>query len=114
MYHKALALASVGDYEGAEAIFASNQAGSAGQTRRGVIARAEILGQLGRNEQALALLTDSFGASSDPELDGLVAALQVLGLVVAEDRAVSEVCRRFEAVPQLLKNVQYSRISTLD
>ncbi|BDY16766.1 MAG: hypothetical protein CMN13_03730 [Roseobacter sp.] len=81
LYHKALALASVGDYEGAEAIFASNQAGSAGQTRRGVIARAEILGQLGRNEQALALLTDSFGASSDPELDGLVAALQGEGQV---------------------------------
>ena len=81
MYHKALALASVGDYEGAEAIFAANQSGSAGQTRRGVIARVEILGQLGRNEQALALLTDSFGANSDPELDDLVAALQGDGQV---------------------------------
>ncbi|PHR06377.1 MAG: hypothetical protein COB29_10570, partial [Sulfitobacter sp.] len=37
LYHKALALASVGDFEGADAIFGSNMAGSAGQTRRGVI-----------------------------------------------------------------------------
>lgn len=76
MYHKALALASVGDFEGSEAIFASNLAGSAGQTRRGVIARAEILGQLGRNDQALALIRGSFGGSLDPELEALIQALE--------------------------------------
>ena len=76
MYHKALALASVGDFEGAEAIFASNAVGSAGQTRRGVIARAEILGQLNRNDQALALLKSSFGEATDPELEALVVALE--------------------------------------
>ncbi|WP_295509790.1 tetratricopeptide repeat protein [uncultured Sulfitobacter sp.] len=75
MYHKALALASVGDFEGAEDIFASNKAGAAGQTRRGVIARAEILGQLDRKDQALALLKASFGDSTDPELEALVLAL---------------------------------------
>jgi len=76
LYHKALALASVGDYEGAEAIFAENLAGSAAQTRRGVIARAEILGQLDRKADALSLITASFGDTTDPELDALVTALQ--------------------------------------
>ena len=37
--------------------------------------------------------------------DGLVAALQLLACVRAADRPVSEVCNRFEPVPQLLKNV---------
>ena len=46
--------------------------------------------------------------------DGLIAALQILALVVAEGRPVSEVCQRFEAVPQLLKNVHYSGASPLD
>ncbi|MBA96326.1 tetratricopeptide repeat protein [Sulfitobacter sp.] len=76
LYHKALALASVGDFEGADAIFGSNMAGSAGQTRRGVIARAEILGQLGRKDQALSLLAASFGDSMDPELETLMNVLK--------------------------------------
>jgi len=76
MYHKALALASVGDFEGAERIFASNEAGAAGNTRRGVIARAEILGQLDRNAEALALLNSSFRGSTDPELEALISALE--------------------------------------
>lgn len=40
--------------------------------------------------------------------DGLVAALQVLACVQRMGRPVSEVCRRFEPVPQVLKNVRYS------
>jgi phosphoglucosamine mutase len=40
--------------------------------------------------------------------DGLVAALQVLACVKRMDRPVSEVCRRFEPVPQLLKNVRFA------
>lgn len=40
--------------------------------------------------------------------DGLVAALQVLARVKRLGRPVSEVCRRFEPVPQLLKNVRIS------
>jgi phosphoglucosamine mutase len=39
--------------------------------------------------------------------DGLVAALQVLSVVVATGKPVSEVCKRFEPVPQLLENVRY-------
>jgi len=40
--------------------------------------------------------------------DGLVTALQVLAVVAGEGRAVSDVCRRFEPAPQILKNVRYS------
>lgn len=40
--------------------------------------------------------------------DGLVAALQVLTCVQRMGRPVSEVCRRFEPVPQILKNVRFS------
>ena len=75
-YHKALALASVGDFEGAEAIFGDAGAGAAGQTRRGVMAHAEILAQLGRHEDALEVLRSSFGNSTDPELDQLIARLE--------------------------------------
>ena len=40
--------------------------------------------------------------------DGLVSALQVLACIKRADRPASEVCRRFEPVPQVLKNVRFS------
>lgn len=40
--------------------------------------------------------------------DGLIAALQILAAVVSSGRPVSEVCRRFEPLPQVLKNVRYA------
>jgi phosphoglucosamine mutase len=39
--------------------------------------------------------------------DGLVAALQVLAVVKKQDKPVSKVCHRFEALPQILRNVRY-------
>ncbi|MBS7545238.1 phosphoglucosamine mutase [Ancylobacter oerskovii] len=39
--------------------------------------------------------------------DGLVAALQVLAVVQRFGRPVSEVCHRFDPLPQILKNVRY-------
>ena len=39
--------------------------------------------------------------------DGLIAALQVLSVIVSEEKPVSEVCRNFDPFPQLLKNVRY-------
>lgn len=39
--------------------------------------------------------------------DGLLAALQVLAVVKKQNRPVSEVCRRFEPLPQILKNARY-------
>ena len=41
--------------------------------------------------------------------DGLVSALQVLAAVISSGRTVSEVCKRFEPLPQILKNVHYSQ-----
>jgi len=38
--------------------------------------------------------------------DGLVAALQLLAIVKREDKPVSQLCRRFEPLPQILKNVR--------
>ena len=38
--------------------------------------------------------------------DGLVAALQLLAVVKRFDRPVSEVCHRFDPVPQVLKSVR--------
>lgn len=73
MYHKALALASVGDFEGAEAIFASDAAGAVGQTRRGAIAHAEILAQLGRFADATNVMTSNFPDGPEPERDQLLA-----------------------------------------
>ncbi len=46
--------------------------------------------------------------------DGLVCALQVLAVVVATGRPVSEVCHRFEPLPQVLKNVRYSEGKPLE
>src|SRR5437016_5616981 len=39
--------------------------------------------------------------------DGFVAALQVLAVVKKHGRPVSEVCHRFDPLPQVLKNVRY-------
>jgi phosphoglucosamine mutase len=46
--------------------------------------------------------------------DGLVAALQIMAVVNEEGRPVSDVCNRFEPVPQLLKNVRISDQSVLE
>ena len=40
--------------------------------------------------------------------DGLVAALQVLAVVQRQGQPVSQVCHRFEPLPQILKNVRFS------
>jgi phosphoglucosamine mutase len=46
--------------------------------------------------------------------DGLVAALQLLAVLKAEGRPVSEICHRFEKVPQLLKSVKFKQGKPLD
>src|SRR6187551_489413 len=46
--------------------------------------------------------------------DGFVAALQVLAVVKKNNRPVSEVCHRFDPLPQILKNVRYRSGKPLD
>lgn len=46
--------------------------------------------------------------------DGLVAALQVLSVIRDADRPASEVCRQFDPLPQLLKNVRFAGVPPLD
>ncbi|PWE57181.1 phosphoglucosamine mutase [Metarhizobium album] len=55
-------------------------------------------------EQSGHIVLSDFGTTGD----GLVAALQILACVKRSGRTVSEVCRRFEPVPQLLRNVRIS------
>src|SRR3954469_3654478 len=40
--------------------------------------------------------------------DGFVAALQVLAVVKKHGKPVSEICHRFEPLPQVMKNVRYA------
>ena len=75
-YHKAMAFAVVGDFEGANSLFSSSNADGASATRRGAMARAEVLSQLDRNADAVQSLRLAFGDATDPELDGLLAALE--------------------------------------
>jgi len=46
--------------------------------------------------------------------DGLVAALQVLAVLVAGDKPASEAFRLFDPLPQLLRNVRFSGASPLE
>jgi phosphoglucosamine mutase len=46
--------------------------------------------------------------------DGLIAALQVLSVIVEEERPVSEVCYNFDPYPQILKNVRYQNGNPLE
>lgn len=46
--------------------------------------------------------------------DGLISALQILACVQEEGKALSEVCHKFEPVPQLLKNVRTTSKNSLE
>ena len=55
-------------------------------------------------EQSGHMVMSDFGTTGD----GLVAALQVLAVMKQTDRPVSDLCRVFEPVPQILENVRFS------
>jgi tetratricopeptide (TPR) repeat protein len=74
LYHKALALASVGDFEGADEILSGRAAGPLHATRRSVIAHAQVLSQLERNEAAIELIDKTFGAETADETIGQMRA----------------------------------------
>jgi tetratricopeptide (TPR) repeat protein len=75
LYHKALALASVGDYEGADAIFALPATDGMQHTRQSSIAHAQVLSLLGRNDAAVAMIDATFGNALDPSLAALRSRL---------------------------------------
>ena len=56
-------------------------------------------------EQSGHIVLSDYGTTGD----GLIAALQVLAVIQESGRRVSEVCRVFEPLPQLLKNVRVRR-----
>ncbi|WP_425093156.1 tetratricopeptide repeat protein [Tropicimonas sp. S265A] len=73
-YHKALALAQVGDFEGADALLSADGGEAAFFTRRGILAHAQVMSQLGRFDEASLLIAESLG-TEDPRLRGLIADL---------------------------------------
>jgi phosphoglucosamine mutase len=55
-------------------------------------------------EQSGHMILSDFATTGD----GLVAALQVLAVIVAEGRRASEVCQVFRPLPQLLRSVRFA------
>ena len=73
---------------------------------------AERMRAIGINvggEQSGHMILSDFATTGD----GLVAALQVLAVIVEQGRPASEVCRVFTPLPQLLKNVRFAGASPL-
>lgn len=96
VYHKALALASVGDFESADKIYSGETDGPMQTTRRSVIAWAEVLSQLERNEDAIKILDDTFGTDADPQVADLRERLEAgerlnLGRIETPRQGIGEV-----------------------
>src|SRR3984885_5591835 len=73
---------------------------------------AEHMRAVGANvggEQSGHLILSDFATTGD----GLLAALQVLAVIVEQGRPASEVCRVFTPLPQRLKNVRFTGASPL-
>ena len=75
LYHKALALAWMGDLEGADAVF-EEVARQGVQSRRSAISHVQVLSQLGLESDALEKLTRVFGAIPDVEIAELARELE--------------------------------------
>ncbi|WP_240722453.1 tetratricopeptide repeat protein [Poseidonocella sp. HB161398] len=76
LYHKALALAVSGDYEGAEALLSGASEGPLPLLGRGLRLRAEVQSQLGHYDQALQLLDEAYDGAVAPQMSDIVARLQ--------------------------------------
>jgi phosphoglucosamine mutase len=73
---------------------------------------AERMREQGMNlggEQSGHVILSDFATTGD----GLVAALQVLAVIVEQGRSTSETCRVFTPLPQRLKNVRFAGTSPL-
>jgi phosphoglucosamine mutase len=70
---------------------------------RYVVERMRALGCNIGGEQSGHIILDEFSTTGD----GLIAALQVLAVLVDRQRPASEVCSIFKPIPQLLRNVRF-------
>ncbi len=105
--HKAYALASVGDFEGAEAVFADGiSSGTLRYSIRSAVAHAQVLSQLGRNDDAIAILDAVFGGRMDATTAALRAEL-ASGTAVPFDAITSPmegIADIFQAVAGAIKD----------
>ncbi len=117
-YHKALALASVGDFEGADALLSG--AGQIPLNARAAIAHAQVLSQLDRNDDALAMLENAFGQSFDPGLALLRAQLSdgetvpfsiVTGPTEGFGEVIHMIAGLLQGEAQETYTLQYSRVA---
>jgi phosphoglucosamine mutase len=77
---------------------------------RYVVEKMRALGCNLGGEQSGHIILSDYATTGD----GLIAALQVLAAVVETDKRASEVCRVFDPVPQLLRNVRFGQGKPLE
>src|SRR6202521_1060846 len=77
---------------------------------RYVVERMRSLGCNLGGEQSGHIILSDYATTGD----GLIAALQVLAAIVETGKRASEVCRLFEPVPQLLRNVRFGNGKPLE
>lgn len=80
-YHKALALASVGDFQTADTILQGDENGSLRLNRGSLVAHAQILSQLDRGDEAVDLLTEALRGTSDQGVQDLRDRIDAEGAV---------------------------------
>ncbi|WP_029604308.1 phosphoglucosamine mutase [Kozakia baliensis] len=76
---------------------------------RYVVERMRELGANVGGEQSGHMILSDYATTGD----GLMAALQVLAVIVETQRPASEVCRVFQPYPQLLRNVRFQGANPL-
>lgn len=122
-YHKALALASAGDFEGAAHILSGEAGMVLRLPRRGIVAYVEVLSQLERNDDALDLIAKSQNSAlADPYLEDLSARLEAGETIPfssgrrAKD-GLAEVCHSIASAlrqePQRNYTLLYARMATI-
>ena len=77
---------------------------------RYVVEKMRVAGINVGGEQSGHMILSDYATTGD----GLLAALQVLAVLIEDGRPASEVCRVFTPYPQLLKNVRFTGDSPLD
>ena len=104
LYHKALALASVGDFEGALATLNDPVAQPLRTTRRVRLAEVQMLSQLERNPEALKLLAEGFGPDPEPGIAAIAARLEAGEMLpfTTIDSARDGVAEAFFSVAQVM------------